>query len=150
MRAGSVPVSFFVSSNRKLGNVSTHGVFGEIEFHVGAALAALTVIDELERVGVGHEIRRQEKSSGEFALAAEIPLGARIETIKKSIVAVKNVIGIVKQIHHEAAVSNGKIARRVAAAGVEMLIIGIERHRKHTSSSPFKRVLLSVALPNAR
>jgi hypothetical protein len=100
-------------------------------------------------VGVGHEIRRQEKSSGEFALTAEVTFGARIEAVEKGIVAVENIVAVVEEIHHEAAIRNGKVTRRLAAARVEMLIIGIERHRKHAARTPLKSVFFAVALPDA-
>src|SRR5678815_1176487 len=104
MRARTMTMALLISAHGKLGDVRPHGVFSQIEFHVGASLAALAVIGELERVGIGHEIGRQEKSSGEFALTAEVTLGARIETIEEGVIAVEYVVAVVKKIHHEAAI----------------------------------------------
>src|SRR5690349_22789296 len=101
MRAGTMAMAFLVSAHGELGDVRPHSVFSQIEFHVGAALAALAVIGELERVGIRHEIGRQEKSSGEFALTAEVTIGARIETIEEAIVADEYIMAVVKEIHHE-------------------------------------------------
>ena len=58
MRAGAVLVPFLVRAHGELGDMRAHGVFGQVEFHVRAALAALAVIGELERVRVGHKVRR--------------------------------------------------------------------------------------------
>src|ERR1043166_6689342 len=147
--ARPVTVAFLISSNRKLGNMRTHSVLGEVELHVRAALAALAVIGELHVMGVRHEIGGQKKSPGQFALAAEITFGARIKPIEKSIVAVKNVIDIMKEVHHKAAIGDCKVARRLAAAGVEKLMISIDWNRKHAARPPLKSVLLAVALPDA-
>ncbi len=98
---------------------------------------------------IGHKIGREKKSTGQLALAAEVAFGARVETIDKGVVAVKNVVGVVKQVHHEAAIRHREVARRFRAAGVEMLIVGVERHREHASRPPLKRVLLAVSLPDA-
>src|SRR5437764_1006698 len=61
MRAGAVLMPFLVSADRELGDMRAHGVLGQVEFHVRAALAALAVIGELEGVRVGHKVRGQEK-----------------------------------------------------------------------------------------
>ena len=84
MRAGAVLVPFLVRAHGELGDMRAHGVFGQVEFHVRAALAALAVIGELERVRVGHKVRRQEKPPGQFSLAAEVAFGARIEAVEKA------------------------------------------------------------------
>ena len=83
MRARTVAMAFFVSADGKLRDMRAHGVLRQIELHVGAALAPLTVVGELERVRVGHKIGRQEKSPGELALAVEVTFGARIEAVDK-------------------------------------------------------------------
>src|SRR4030095_5801567 len=44
MGAGTMLVAFLVSADGELGDVRAHGLAGEIELHVGAALAALAVV----------------------------------------------------------------------------------------------------------
>src|SRR5690349_23605657 len=115
-------MGFFISSDRKFRNVGAHGVLRQVELHVRTAFAALVVIGELERMGIGNEIRRQKEPSLQLSLAAEVTLSTRIEAVEEGIVAVEDVIRIVKQVHHEAAVRDGEITRRFAAAGVEELM----------------------------
>src|SRR5262249_31337773 len=42
----------------------------------------------------------------------------------------------------------GEVTRRLAAAGVEMLIVGVDRNCKHASRSPLEGMLLAVSLPD--
>src|ERR1044071_4254533 len=83
VRARTMFVSLLVSPHRKFRDVRAHGVLGQVEFHVGAALAALAVIRELEGMRIGHEVGGEKESAGQFALAAEITFGARIEAVEK-------------------------------------------------------------------
>ena len=110
--------------------------------------AALAVIGELERVRVGHRSSSLRKPPGQFSLAAEVAFGVRIKAVEKAVVTVEDVIRIVKQVHYEAAVGHREVTRRFAATGVEVLVVGVERHREHASRSPFKGMLLAVALPH--
>src|ERR1043166_2329861 len=118
-------MGFFVGAHRELGDMSAHRVFREVELHVGTALAALAVIGELERMRIRHKVRSQEEPALQLSLSAEISLGAWIETVEEGVIAVKNVIGIMKQVHHEAAVRDREVARGFAAARVEKLMIGV-------------------------
>ncbi len=54
-----------------------------------------------------------------------------------------------EQIHHKAAIRDREVTRCFRAAGVKMLVVGVERHRKHASGSPLEGVLLAVSLPDA-
>ena len=73
-----------------------HGLLGEIELHIRAALAALAVVGQADGVRVRHEVRRHEEAAGDFALTAEVAFGARIEAVKKRIVVIENEIDIVE------------------------------------------------------
>src|SRR5512135_1322491 len=93
MGARTMLVALFIGAYREFGDMRAHGVFRQVELHIGAALAALAVVGELERMGVGHEVGGEKKPPGELALPAEIAFGARVEAVEKSVVAVENVIG---------------------------------------------------------
>src|SRR3990172_8473181 len=56
MGAGAMAVPFLVSADVELRDMRAHGVLRQIELHVGAALAALTVVGELERMGVRNKV----------------------------------------------------------------------------------------------
>src|SRR5262245_8377242 len=81
VRAGTVPVALLIGAHGEFGDMRAHGVFRQVELHVATALAALAVVVELERVGVGDEVGGQEEAPREFALAAEVALGARVEAV---------------------------------------------------------------------
>ena len=125
-------------------------MLGEIKFHVSAALAALAVIGELDIVGIGYEIRRHEKSARHFSLATEVTLGIRIEPIEKRVIIFENEIDVMEEVDHEAGVRHSKIAGRLAAARVKVLIPGIEWNREKTSRPPLKGMFLAVFLPDGR
>src|SRR5262249_35304392 len=121
VRAGTVPVAFLIGPHREFGDMRAHGVFRQVELHVAPALAALDVVVEPERWGIGLRVGVNEYRPGEAALTAEVALSSRFEAVKKSVVAVKNIIEVVKKVVHEAVVSDGEIAFRSAAAGIAML-----------------------------
>src|SRR5207249_9630961 len=104
VRAWTVLVPLLISPDGEFRDMRTYGVFRQVELHVGAALAALVIVGELERVRVRHEVGRQKETPSQLALAAEVTCGARIESVSESIIAVEDVVGVVKQIHHEATV----------------------------------------------
>src|SRR5688500_13259537 len=82
MGAGAMLVSLLVSTDWEFRNMRAHGLAGEVELHVGAALAALAVVGELDRMRVGHEVGRHEETPGHFTLAAEVTFGGRIEAVE--------------------------------------------------------------------
>src|SRR5207249_4114159 len=96
MRAWTVLVPFLISPDGEFRDMRAHSIFRQVELHVGAALAALVIVGELERVRVRHKVGRQKEPSGELSLAAKVPFRARIETVSESIIAVEDVVGVVK------------------------------------------------------
>src|SRR5262245_13882492 len=145
--AGTMFVALLVSANRKLRDMCTHGLLGKIELHIRAALAALTVIRKADRLCVRDEISRHEKATRNFAFAAEVTFGGRVEAVEERIVIVKNKINVVEQVHHETAIRHGEITRRLAATRIEMLVVRVDGNSEQTSWSPFEGLLLAILLP---
>src|SRR4030095_3180215 len=102
--AGAMLMTFFVGSYRKLRDMRAHGLLGQIELHIRAALAALAVIGEADAARIRHEVRGHEEAAGDFALTAEVAFRGRIKAIKKRIVVVENEIDVVERILHAARV----------------------------------------------
>src|SRR5258706_14539161 len=101
MGAGSMLVAFLVCADGKFGDVRAHGLTGEVELHVGAALAALAVVRQANRMGVRDKISRHEESAGDLAIAAEEIVLGRIETIEKRVIVVENKIDVVDHVDDE-------------------------------------------------
>src|SRR5919108_3345086 len=146
--AGTMPVSFLVSADGKFRNMGAHGLLGEIELHIRAALAALAVIRKADRVRVRDEVGGHEEPPRDFAFAAEVSFGARVEAIEERIVVVENKIHVVEQVHHETAIGHREITRRLAAASVEMLVVSVDGNGEQAARSPLEGMLLAVLLPN--
>src|SRR5438067_5442649 len=62
VRAGSVLMPFLVSTDGELRDMRAHGLLGEIELHIRAALATLAVVGKADGVRVRHEARRHEEA----------------------------------------------------------------------------------------
>src|SRR5918996_1422084 len=125
-----------------------HGLLGEIEFHIGAAFAALTIIGQSNIMRVRHKVGGHEEAAGDFALATEVAFGIRIEPVDKRVVIVENEIDVMEEIDYEAGISDRKITRRFAAAGVKVLVVSVEGNRKESSRPPLERMLFPVPLPD--
>src|SRR6266498_1498497 len=117
--AGTMLVSLLVSTHGEFRDMRAHGLLGEIELHIRAALAALAVVRKADRVRVWDEVGGHEEAARDFAFAAEVAFGGRVEAVEERIV-------IVEQVHHETAIGHGEITRRLAATGVEMLVVGVD------------------------
>src|SRR5262249_42262834 len=129
-------------------DMCTHSLIGKIKLHIRAALAALTVIRKADRLCVRDEISRHEKTTRNFAFAAEVAFGGRVEAVEERIVTVKNKINVVEQVHYETAIRHGEITRRLAATRIEMLVVRVDGNSEQTSWSPFEGLLLAIVLPH--
>jgi len=141
-------VSLFISTDRELRDMCTHGLLGEIELHIRAALAALTVIRKADRLCVRDEIGRHEKTTRNFAFAAEVTFRGRVEAVEERIVIVKNKINVVEQVHHETAIRHSEITRRLAATRIEMLVVRVDGNSEQTAWSPLEGLFLAILLPH--
>src|SRR6266542_5808590 len=124
--AGTMLVSLLVSTHGEFRDMRAHGLLGEIELHIRAALAALAVVRKADRVCIRNEVGGHDEAASDFAFAAEVAFGGRVEAVEERIVIVENEIDIVEQVHHETAIGHGEITRRLAATGVEMLVVGVD------------------------
>ena len=111
MGTRAVAVAFFIRADRKFRNMRTHGVVGQIKFHVGAALAPFAVIGEPKGPDIWHKIGGHEKATINFGIAVEVFPRFGIKAILKDIVVVINIIDAVKQIHDEGTIGHGVITR---------------------------------------
>src|SRR6266498_4860348 len=146
--AGTMLVSLLVSTHGEFRDMRAHGLLGEIELHIRAALAALTVVRKADGIRVWDEVGGHEEAARDFAFAAEVAFGGRVEAVEERIVIIENKIHIVEQVHHETAIGHGEISRRLAAAGVEMLIVSVDGNSEQAARSPLEGVLLAVLLPH--
>src|SRR5262245_35938644 len=146
--AGTMLVALLVSTDRELRDMRTHSLLGKIELHVRAALAALTVIRKADRLCVRDEIGRHEKATSNFAFAAEVTFGGRIEAVEEGVVVVQNKITVVVRVNHETAIRHSEITRRLAATRIEMLVVRVDGNSEQTSWSPFEGLLLAILLPH--
>src|SRR6059058_606075 len=140
-------MGLLVAAHGKLRDMRAHDVAGQFEVYIPAAGAALFPVIELNISHVGHEVDF-ELAAPELSFAAEIFLFFGRKTVGEGEAIAKNEIQVVKQVHHERRVGDGKISGRGMALAVEVLVVGVERNREETSRLPFEGVLLAVSLPD--
>src|SRR5262245_20803987 len=126
MRTGTMAMGFFISPDRKFGDVGSHHVAGEVEVDVPAAGA--TFIPYLKRHvrSVGHEVHRHFEYPY-LSFATEIIFVFRRKTVGKNEIVVENEIEVVKQVHHERRAGYGKISNRGVTLPVEVLVLCVQR-----------------------
>src|SRR5690242_5594287 len=109
-----------------------HGALGKDEHHARSTGAALRPFFQLESCEVRNEVRLPHVAAGphrdEVALPAEETLCAL--PLRELVGVLKDEALVVEQVEHHAEIVGGGEARALPAAGVEMLVPGIERQRE--------------------
>src|SRR4051794_21956477 len=147
MEICTVAMSFLVGADRHLRSVGMHGAVGEDEHHVGTAGAAFAPGFQLEGREIRNEVGLPHIAAGpyrhEFAFTAEMV--GRALPLGKVILVVEDEAFVVEQVELQTEVVHGSQTRMLAAAGVEVLIAGVERQREQALWAPLETVLAAVA-----
>src|ERR671925_146288 len=147
MRTWTMAMRFFISPNRKFGDMGSHDVAGEIEIDVSSAGAAFIPYLERHVPGVGHEVHRHLQSP-DLSFAAEILLVFRGEAVGKNEIVSENEIEIVKQVHHKRRAGYSKIPDGGVTLSVEVLVLCVQRDSEQAARVPLERLLFAVSLPH--
>src|SRR5437763_5879547 len=124
-----------------------HGAIGQDEHHACAAGAAFNPLLELEGRKIGNEVGLPHVAAwphrDELAFAAE--MRGRSLPFRELEWIVENERLVVEEVELQAEIIDRCQAGTLPAAGVEMLVAGIERQREQALWSPFEAVLASIA-----
>jgi hypothetical protein len=141
-----MPMRLLVSANRHFRNMCVHGAVGEHKHDVGAAGAAVAPAFQFDcgqvrnKIGFPHVVARSYRD--EVALAGEVFLLAG--AVAEIEIAAEHERLIVEGVHHHRQVCGTNKERPLAAAGVEVAVLGVERNGKKARGAPFEAAAAAI------
>src|SRR2546426_9216224 len=147
--AGAVAMSFFVGTDRKLGDMCRHDVVGHLDHQHPAAGAALFSFRQLVTAHVANKVRIVKPFSGDLCPATKKILFAGV-AVSETIVAVKDEVDIMIEIQHRRRIGHCQKPHWFVALPVEVLIPSVEGRREERAFAPLEGSFLAVLLPDSR
>src|SRR5882724_2940663 len=151
MGAGTMAMRLFVAAHRKLRNVGEHGAAGHVDIHITRSLAALLPWHEVDLPDIRDEVRVQNTAIifGEiFSLFGEKIRIARIEAVFENIIRVVDELRVAKELKCNRLAGKSEITARLHAAGVEVLMPGIERDCERRTPLPLEGPFGCALIPD--
>lgn len=153
VRAGGVSMSLLVPALRNLRHMRVHRSIREDETNIFRALAAFFEVIELEARKVGYEVGVPQVAldvvlgdpGAVLALAFEVPLAAG--SVGEGTGVVEDEVEVVEQVDRDRRVVRAGDPYRVLAAGVEHLVLTVERDREQGLGTPLEGSGLTVGQP---
>src|SRR5215470_12056807 len=130
MSTGTMAVGFFVTAYRKLRHVGEHRATGHMNVHVAGTLAAFFSRDQIYFPDVGNEIGVENATvvlGKVFSFFGKELRVAGIEAVFEYIVRIIDKLGVAVELKGNRLARKRKIAAGLRAAGIEVLVPGVQR-----------------------
>jgi len=147
MRAGAVPMTLLVGADRHFRNVGMHDAVGKNEHDVGRAATPVgpslqfKLFEIGNEIGLPHVIAGPDQHKVSFAGIIFV-LASALGKLKRGI---EDEAFVMEGVHDQRQIGGRDDQCAVAAAAVEVAVLGIERDREHTARTPFEAAPGSVA-----
>ena len=147
VEARTMAMALLVGAHRHFRDMGVHGAIGQHEHDVGATRAPITPGLQLDGRQIGNEIRLPHVVArahrDQVAFAAVVAALAR--ALREVEGRLEDEFLVVEGVHHQRQVGGGDEQGALAAAGVEVAMLGVQRNGEEALGAPFEAALRAVS-----